>query len=89
MPSILVLMMFSTYAINTRRTTEVSVCLAGCEGLNATTLGHTVSVSPMFSLKVHLENPRAIVRPWCYVGGEVTVPTPTSPSCGPTCHAFA
>ena len=27
----------------------------------------------MFTLKVHLENPRAVLPPWCYVGGEVMV----------------
>ncbi|CAO2197872.1 unnamed protein product [Urochloa humidicola] len=70
--SILVLMFVSTYASGARDETKFSMQLAGYEGLNATH-GHTVSVSPVFNLKVRVENPRVLLQPWCYNGGEVTV----------------
>ncbi|CAO2171217.1 unnamed protein product [Urochloa humidicola] len=70
--SILVLMLVSDYASRARDETKFSMHLAGYEGLNATQ-GHTVSVSPVFNLKVRVENPRVLLQPWCYSGGEVTV----------------
>lgn len=38
--------------------------LAGVHGLNTTLNVHTLS--PRFSLKVPVENPHMVVRPWCY-----------------------
>ncbi|CAL4947810.1 unnamed protein product [Urochloa decumbens] len=73
-PSLMVLMLVSAYASRARDETKFSVHLAGYEGLNATyTHGHAVSISPVFNLKVRVENPRVLLQPWCYTGGEVTV----------------
>lgn len=72
MPSIIASMFVSSYASNARDATDFSVQLAGYEGLNATTLGHT-AVSPVFGLKARVENPRRVLQPWCYDSGEVTV----------------
>ncbi|OEL36296.1 hypothetical protein BAE44_0002685 [Dichanthelium oligosanthes] len=52
-----------------REASEFSMELTGSEGLNATT---DSTVSPVFGLKVHIDNPRVLLS-WCYNGGEVVV----------------
>lgn len=64
-----VLMIVVTLTIDAREATKFSVELTDFKGLNAT-VGPTVS--PVFSLKVHANNPR-VLKPLCYSDGKVLV----------------
>ncbi|CAL4947814.1 unnamed protein product [Urochloa decumbens] len=69
MVSLLAFIMVPAHVYQAREASEFSMELTGFEGLN-TTIGNTVS--PVFSLKVRISNPR-VLQPWCYNGGEVVV----------------
>lgn len=58
------------YVYGAREASEFSKELTWFEGLDATTNN---TVSPMFSLKTRINNPRVLLQPWCYNGGEVVV----------------
>ncbi|OEL33687.1 hypothetical protein BAE44_0005294 [Dichanthelium oligosanthes] len=60
------------FFIDDRKVARISVDLASFEGLNATVVGRTRTVSPGFSLAARVENPRALVL-WCSVGGRAVV----------------
>ncbi|KAL6615916.1 hypothetical protein ACP70R_038186 [Stipagrostis hirtigluma subsp. patula] len=69
MASVVALTMVLIFGSDAVEAATFSVEVAAFEGLNAT-LGQTVS--PAFSLKARVENPRAL-QPWCSNGGEVVV----------------
>ncbi|CAL4961768.1 unnamed protein product [Urochloa decumbens] len=68
--SFLALFMVVIFGSGATEVATFSVELAGFQGLNATQ-GNNV-VSPTFSLKVRVENPRDL-QPWCSNGGKVVV----------------
>nr|CAB3456272.1 unnamed protein product [Digitaria exilis] len=70
-PFVMAALMASIFALDSRDATEFSMELTGFHGFNATTLGHTVS--PGFILRVRAENRHAVVKPWCYRGGDAIV----------------
>ena len=56
-----------------RYASEFSMELTGIGGLDAAAIDDDgAAVSPVFGLRVHIDNPR-VVLPWCYNGGEVAV----------------
>ncbi|CAO2166146.1 unnamed protein product [Urochloa humidicola] len=67
--SLLALFMVVIFGSGATEVATFSVELASFQGLNAT-LGNVVS--PTFSLKVRVENPRDL-QPWCSNGGKVVV----------------
>ncbi|RCV27024.1 hypothetical protein SETIT_5G292400v2 [Setaria italica] len=67
--SMLAFFMVPVHVYEAREASEFSMELTGFEGLNAT-IGNTVS--PVFSLKVRISNPR-VLQSWCYNGGEVVI----------------
>lgn len=79
-----VLMIVVTVTIDAREATKFSVELTDFKGLNAT-VGPTVS--PVFSLKVHANNPR-VLKPLCYSDGKVTSLLLQCCSCMGSCTAL-
>ncbi|CAO2183097.1 unnamed protein product [Urochloa humidicola] len=67
--SLLALFMVVIFGSGATEVATFSVEFVGFQGLNAT-LGNVVS--PTFSLKVRVENPRDL-QPWCSNGGKVVV----------------
>lgn len=68
--SLLALFMVLLFGSGATEVATFSVELAGFQGLDAAALGGVVS--PAFSLKVRVENPRNL-QPWCSNGGKVVV----------------
>ncbi|CAO2183091.1 unnamed protein product [Urochloa humidicola] len=69
MVSLLAFIMVPPHVYEAREASKFSMELTAFEGMN-TTIGNTVS--PLFSLKVRISNPR-VLQSWCYNGGEVVV----------------
>nr|CAB3473403.1 unnamed protein product [Digitaria exilis] len=72
MLTILAFLLSPAFFYGAREAPVFSMVLTGLEGLNATTINGRRTVSPVFSLKARMDNPRAL-QSWCYDSGEVVV----------------
>lgn len=70
--SLMAVTMVPVHFYEAREASEFSMELTGVEGLDAAAIDDGAVVSPVFGLRVHIDNPR-VVLPWCYNGGEVAV----------------